>query len=123
MDENHELYFVQMRPITVLKAQDKSGTGARVVWSNANMNENYPEPVTPLLASIATKAYHHYFEGLGRAFRVEESRIEMMQAPLRHLVGVHGGRLYYNLTNIYAILQARAFSFLSDPLLEPVYRG
>ena len=109
MDENHELYFVQMRPITVLKAQDKSGTGARVVWSNANMNENYPEPVTPLLASIATKAYHHYFEGLGRAFGVEESRIEMMQAPLRHLVGVHGGRLYYNLTNIYAILQAAPF--------------
>ena len=109
MDENHELYFVQMRPITVLKAQDKSGPGARVVWSNANMNENYPEPVTPLLASIATKAYHHYFEGLGRAFGVEESRIEMMQAPLRHLVGVHGGRLYYNLTNIYAILQAAPF--------------
>ena len=27
MDENHELYFVQMRPITVLKAQDKSGPG------------------------------------------------------------------------------------------------
>ena len=105
-----QLYFVQMRPITTLKsAMNEQTHGKKVVWSNANMNENYPEPVTPLLASIATKAYHHYFEGLGRAFGVKEDRIAMMQGPLKHLVGVHGGRLYYNLTNIYAILQAAPF--------------
>ena len=110
LDADHTLFFVQMRPITTLAPQPKTEpAGPRIVWSNANMNENYPEPVTPLLASIATKAYHHYFEGLGRAFGVAERRIEMMQRPLEHLVGVHGGRLYYNLTNIYAILRAAPF--------------
>ena len=38
-----------------------------------------------------------------------------MEAPLAALVGCHGGRIYYQLSNIHAVLQAApAGDFLSD---------
>ncbi len=32
-----------------------------------------------------------------------------MEQPLRGIIGVHGGRMYYNLTNIHAVLRMAPF--------------
>ena len=42
-------------------------------WSNANVNENFPQPISPLLYSIARQGYYHYFRNLGRAFGVSRA--------------------------------------------------
>ena len=64
-DQEGRLWIVQSRPITrparpaasqsnARDAEQADATGRpRVVWSNANVNENFPEPITPLLYSIA----------------------------------------------------------------------
>jgi pyruvate,water dikinase len=101
-DEGGRLWLVQARPITTAPA-------ARDLWSNANVNENYPDPICPLLYSIARTAYYHYFRGLGLAFGLKPVRIAAHEQPLRHLIGVHGGRMYYNLTNVHAVLRAAPF--------------
>jgi rifampicin phosphotransferase len=106
-DVEGALWIVQSRPITTHAAP-----GARVVWSNANVNENFPAPISPLLYSIARTGYYHYFRNLGRAFGFSSRRIAAMEDPLRHIIGVHGARMYYNLTSIHGILRSAPFGEL-----------
>jgi phosphohistidine swiveling domain-containing protein len=82
------------------------------MWSNANVNENFPQPITPLLYSVASAGYYHYFRNLGRAFGISARRLETMEQPLRHIIGVHGARMYYNLTSIHGVLRGAPFGDL-----------
>jgi pyruvate,water dikinase len=100
------LAIVQARPITAFTS---SAGEARVLWSNANVSENFPEPVSPLLYSIASAGYYHYFRNLGRAFGVSRRRLAAMDGALRTIIGVHRARIYYNLTNIHAVLRMAPF--------------
>jgi pyruvate,water dikinase len=121
IDHDGKLYCVQTRPVTTVapsagarrkRAEQAPSDGSRVVWSNANVSENFPEPITPLLYSIASAGYYHYFRNLGRAFGISSNRIRAMEFPLRNIIGTHGARMYYNLTNIHAVLRAAPFGEL-----------
>ena len=103
------LWIVQSRPITAAAATPPSSSAAPVIWSNANVCENFPGPISPLLYSIASVGYYHYFRNLGLAFGVSRHRIHRMDQPLRTIIGVHGARMYYNLTNIHAVLRLAPF--------------
>jgi pyruvate,water dikinase len=83
-----------------------------VFWSNANVNENFPQPISPLLYSIARVGYYHYFRNLGRAFGVSRRRLAQMDSALRQIIGVHGARMYYNLTSIHHVLRSAPFGDL-----------
>jgi phosphoenolpyruvate synthase/pyruvate phosphate dikinase len=106
-DHDGALWIVQSRPITTLGSDSR-----HVVWSNANVNENFPAPISPLLYSIARTGYYHYFRNLGRAFGFSSRRIAAMEEPLRHIIGVQGARMYYNLTSIHGILRSAPFGEL-----------
>ncbi len=121
IDPSGTLHVLQSRPITaVSRSVSESASSERpagqavveptqvtgVVWSNANINENYPQPVTPLLYSISQRAYYHYFRGLGVSLGVSTKRLAQVDRPLQELVGVHRGRLYYNLSNIHLVLRS-----------------
>jgi phosphohistidine swiveling domain-containing protein len=115
MDAEGCVWVVQARPITVPAA----GAGERtvsardeVLWSNANVNENFPQPISPLLYSIAIAGYYHYFRNLGRAFGLSGRRLALMEQPLRQIIGVHGARMYYNLSSIHAVLRSAPFGDL-----------
>lgn len=100
--EKGEIFFLQARPST-------TGNMRATLWTNANMVENYPEAVSPLLYSIAADAYTAYFTNLGRDFGLSTRELETLALPLQHMVGAHGGKLYYNLTNVHGC-------FMSLPL-------
>ncbi len=121
IDHDGKLYCVQSRPITTAaptadarrkRVEQSPSDASRVVWSNANVSENFPEPITPLLYSIASAGYYHYFRNLGRAFGISPRRILAMEYPLRNIIGTHSARMYYNLTNIYTVLRAAPFGEL-----------
>ncbi|MDY7227210.1 PEP/pyruvate-binding domain-containing protein [Hyalangium rubrum] len=115
IDGDGHLYFVQARPITAPLGEKKpppSEEAPGALWSNANISENFPGPVTPLLYSVAAEGYRCYFRNLARAFGLSSRRLERMESPLRHLIGAHGARLYYNLTNIHAVLRAAPYGEL-----------
>ncbi|MCP3671447.1 MAG: hypothetical protein GY814_13655 [Gammaproteobacteria bacterium] len=99
LDSAGHLHVLQTRPIT---AMSESGPG--VVWTNANIAENFPEPICPLLRSFVGLGYAAYFRGLGQAFGISKQRLIAMEHALDNLVGCHGGRLYYNLSNIHTVL-------------------
>lgn len=119
VDENDHIQIVQTRPVTKpvpsFKTDISTATPYQILhqtailWSNANLNENYPEPICPLLYSIARKAYYYYFKNLGLLFGVSRERIEKMELSLAALVGTHQGTLYYNLSNIYQTLAVLPF--------------
>lgn len=108
LDHDGKVHVVQSRPVTALPS---SGGRPRrsVLWSNANMNENYPDPASPFLYSIAADGYYHYFRNLAFAFGIAPRRIEAMEPALRGIIGVHCSRLYYNLSNIHAALRMAPF--------------
>jgi pyruvate,water dikinase len=108
IDESGTLWIVQARPITCVSAAAREPESPRY-WSNANVNENFPAPISPLLYSIASTGYYHYFRNLGLAFGVSRRRIRAMDHALQGIIGVHGARMYYNLTNIHAVLRMAPF--------------
>ena len=97
------LFILQSRPITTKEER-------KVIWSNANMNENYPDPVSPLLGSIAKKSYYHYFRNLGKSFGIPDKYLIETESALSNTVSLQAGRLYYNLTNIYTCIKLLPFS-------------
>jgi phosphohistidine swiveling domain-containing protein len=116
IDHDEDVHIVQSRPITIPvigpKTRPDHGVDAEaspVVWSNANINENYPDPVSPFLYSMARDGYYHYFRNLALAFGISKGRIGIMEESLRGIIGVHGARLYYNLSNIHAALRMAPF--------------
>jgi pyruvate,water dikinase len=110
IDTHGKLFVVQSRPISV--SAGKVSPGPYVVWSNANINENFPEPVSPLLYSIAKEGYSNYFRNLGEAYGVARWRLLSMEHFFRNIIGIHGGRMYYNLSNIHSVLQLMPYGGL-----------
>lgn len=126
IDDRAGLWVVQSRPITTgpgrspaptapaTQATDQATTTAEtttrpVRFSNANVNENFPTPISPFLYSIARKGYAAYFENLGRLMGLDEERIELAGPALSSIVGAHGGRLYYNLSSLHGCLRVAPF--------------
>jgi pyruvate,water dikinase len=103
-----ELWIVQSRPITA-SIVPPSTARKRISWSNANVNENFPGPISPLLYSIAAPGYSCYFRNLARAFGISARRIRAMEPAFRQIIGVHGARMYYNLTSIHSVLRLAPF--------------
>jgi phosphohistidine swiveling domain-containing protein len=89
--------------LIVLQSRAITGT-VKTVWSNANIAENFPEPITPFLYSFVARGYAAYFRNLGRAFGISRRRMRALDEALEQIVGTHGGRLYYNLSNIHSVL-------------------
>jgi len=110
IDRSGLLYIVQSRPITAIPTVSAAQpVGSPVRWSDANVNENFPAPISPFLYSIASAGYAHYFRNLARAFGLSKTRIAAMDDALRHIIGTHGARMYYNLTNIHTVLRMAPF--------------
>lgn len=103
IDCDNQLFILQSRPVTAMLTA-KRQEDSMVCWSNANIAENFPDPVTPFLYSIVHRGYAAYFRNLGLSFGLSKSQIASKSATLDQIVGVHAGRLYYNLSNIHSLL-------------------
>lgn len=101
--EADKVAFVQTRPITTTTA------GRPVYWSNTNINENYPEPVSPLLYSIARDSYYYYYRNLARYFHLPHEDMRALEPDFSNIIGSFGGRLYYNMQSIHTIFSASPF--------------
>lgn len=100
LDAQGSLWLLQARPVTSRRTE---------LWSNANISENFPAPVTPLLVSFARAGYDAYFRNLARELGIEEARIAAADEAFQTIVGAQGARLYYNLSSIHAVLRLMPF--------------
>jgi phosphohistidine swiveling domain-containing protein len=93
------IFFVQARPITVLQKK-------KVHWTNTNLNENYPTPMSPLLYSIARDSYYHYFKNLAGLLQINKKSLRALEYDFSNTVGIWSNRLYYNMTSIHNIISS-----------------
>lgn len=100
LDASGGVWLVQARPVTHQRTY---------LYSNANISENFPTPVVPLIASFARVGYEAYFRNLAREFGITEARIASCDDSFRNIVDVHGARLYYNLSHIHSVLRLMPF--------------
>jgi pyruvate,water dikinase len=110
-------FIVQSRPITVPNRSVGVNEATpederRIYWSNTNVNENYPGPITPLLYSIARESYYHYFKNLSRLLQLSSEAIGELEADYANVIGAFGCRMYYNMTSIHNIIGESPFAGL-----------
>lgn len=98
--KENKLFLVQSRPITA-----NFGQREKHLWSNANVNENFPEPVIPFIQSFAVKGYERYFRNLAKAFGLPKRIFPRLESAFRGVIGFHRNFMYYNLTHIYRLLE------------------
>ena len=102
--KNEQFYIVQARPITT------NAKGKKIYWSNTNVNENYPDALTPLLYSIARDSYYHYFKNLSKLFQISDAKISSLESSYANVIGAFGCKMYYNMSSIHEIISASPFS-------------
>lgn len=90
-----DLYLLQARPITTLP--QRSDVGPLQVWSNLNAGEVLPDVVTP-----ATEGMLRFVDRLIRRI-VQRVGLELDDLPL---IGVLGGRAYFNANTLVGLLEA-----------------
>ncbi|MEP7218100.1 MAG: PEP/pyruvate-binding domain-containing protein [Bacteroidota bacterium] len=97
------LYLLQSRPVTNLAAIPADTRWSRILWDNSNIIESYSGVTTPLTFSFVRDVYTEVYKDLCRILGVDEESIEG-NAEIFQMLGLIGGRIYYNLLNWYRVL-------------------
>ena len=111
LDGDGRLWIVQSRgrsPRQPRSRRQTSDSSERSSGRTPTSTRTFRSRSRPLLYSIARAGYYHYFRNLGLAFGLSRRRLAAMEQPLRQIIGVHGARMYYNLTSIHAVLRVGA---------------
>lgn len=108
------LYLLQARPITKINYLK--------VWDNANIGESFPGIVMPLTFSIARRGYELVYKSQALEGGMSWYDLEAHHRTFHDMVGLFGGRMYYNLGSWYAFIglfpsNHRNQKFLDDQLL------
>ncbi len=88
-------HIVQSRPITTIKTKTQ--------WSNTNVNENYPEKLSPLLYSIARRSYYHYFKNLSLKLGILK-KTQQFDQYFYNIIGIWGHKMFYNMSSIHNVI-------------------
>jgi len=92
------LLILQARPITGL-------TGDNIfIWTNVNMAENFPLTLTPFTWSFVDTYYVYFIKNILRLFGSTEKQLNDVKGIVNNLTGIHGSRIYYNLSNFYEVV-------------------
>jgi pyruvate,water dikinase len=117
IDGKNALWFLQSRPVTkappiveLPATVEQTSLGlSQAVCTDVNLRENYPNPVKPLLMSIAKESYRNYFSALGGVLGLN-NRLFSIDTHLRASVVNIRGRIYYNMSAISHIISILPFS-------------
>lgn len=108
--DERPLCILQTRPITTLgeRAPERSVTsvadGEVRLWDNSNIVESYSGVTTPLTFSFARSVYEQVYLQFCRLLGVSEHLLDEHRHVFANMLGLIGGRVYYNLLNWYRVL-------------------
>lgn len=101
--ENGKLYLLQSRPITSLRKFTGENSFINI-WDNSNIAESYNGVTTPLTFSLIRLAYEHVYREMCRMLNVSEEKINENDYIFTHMLGLHGGQVYYNMLSWYKLV-------------------
>jgi|GEM_PF-1604481 len=97
------LFWLQAWPVTTAQRDD------HVLWSSANVSENFPVPLAPLAWSFLQRFYQEYIRSVLRLFGWGPKQFLAISPLLDEMMGIHQGRAHYNLTSWYRLLSCFPF--------------
>ena len=92
------LHVLQARPVTTANLRTDH------LWSSINLCENFPAPLTPLAWSFLRSFYAQYLRALLRLFGWRGPDIEAVSPLVEGAMGIHAGRIHYDLTLWYQLV-------------------
>jgi pyruvate,water dikinase len=101
LDGRGRLFVLQARPIMFAAAPPDETVR---VWDNSNIIESYPGLTLPLTFSFVRSCYEIIFRDVGRRLDRTGKALALREDIFAHMIGLLGGRIYYNLLNWYEIL-------------------
>lgn len=97
-------YILQARPITTLKAEHP------IILDNSNIVESYPGVSLPLTQDFVKEIYHGIFKRLVLRITEDKELTDKMDCYLIDMVDTANWRIYYRISNWYAVLKLLPFS-------------
>jgi phosphohistidine swiveling domain-containing protein len=101
-DAAGRISILQTRPIVF--ARTPAADGSFRVWDNSNIVESYPGLTLPLTFSFVRECYEIVFRAAARSLDVSGRGLAAREDLFPCMIGLLGGRVYYNLLNWYEIL-------------------
>lgn len=99
-----ELFLLQARPITTLKADSP------LILDNSNIVESYPGISLPLTISFVDLVYSGVFKGVSRRVLKNDKELGKHEDVFKNMVGHANGRIYYKISNWYTVLKFLPFN-------------
>ena len=99
------VFLLQSRPITALPPA--CSWADRQVWSNLNSGEVFPDVITPITWTVIQHLLRSLFRPTFRLLGVDSSRSS--------IIGLVGGRLYFNANTVVAAVRPFAFALAKVP--------
>lgn len=97
--QNGEIFILQARPITTLC------TDHPIILDNSNIVESYPGLSLPLTRDFVKDIYHGIFARLVLRITKNPTLVEQMEPYLRDMTDSANWRIYYRISNWYAVLK------------------
>lgn len=110
--KDDRIYILQARPITSLKLKKQ------LILDNSNIVESYPGISLPLTDSFVSEAYYRVFRGLASRCLKNDRLLKGYDSDLRNMVGSANGRMYYKISNWYAVLNFMPLSKKIIPIWQ-----
>lgn len=98
------IYYLQARPITTLKTQNP------IILDNSNIVESYPGVSLPLTQDFVKTIYHGIFYNCVLRICNDRALADQMDPQLQDMTDVANWRIYYRISNWYAVLRLLPFS-------------
>lgn len=110
--KDNEIFILQTRPITTLKNKNP------IILDNSNIVESYPGISLPLTQSFVKSVYHDIFYNCILRITEDKELVKSMDKYLQNMTDVANWRIYYRISNWYAVLRLLPFSKKIIPMWQ-----
>lgn len=110
--KDDEIFILQTRDITTIDASSP------LIMDNSNIVESYPGLSLPLTESFVDVIYTGVFRGVCRRILKDDSELSKFENNFHNMVGHVNGRVYYKISNWYALLKCLPFGSFIIPIWQ-----
>lgn len=107
-----EIFILQTRDITTIKGDSP------LIFDNSNIVESYPGLSLPLTQSFVDVIYTGVFRGVCRRILKDDRELARFEDNVSNMVGHVNGRVYYKISNWYALLKCLPFNSFIIPVWQ-----
>ena len=110
--KDDKVYILQARPITTLDVSNP------IILDNSNIVESYPGISLPLTQDFVKSIYHDIFYNCVLRITEDKELVDSMDVYLKDMTDIANWRVYYRISNWYAVLKLLPLSNKIIPMWQ-----